>query len=165
VGSGISALVTIFATSNASVSNGTIRGMGSAGMVIGSGHAYKIHAFANGADGIDALNDSFVSECISDLNGGIGLFANGTAMNNIVLGNSGDGIVGVNGLITGNKVAGNANGINAQLGLISGNFVNANAKAGILASCPANIVGNEVSNNTGGSIVTSGSGCQLVNNN
>jgi hypothetical protein len=154
------------ALNNTSVSNGTIRGMGSSGIDLVNGRVYKIQAIANGSDGIDALGDSLVSECISNFNGGEGINLGGTAMNNIANGNAGDGITSVfPAVVTGNKVVSNAaNGINVENGLVSGNVANFNSKAGIQVTCPANIVGNHLFGN-GSGIVTLFGGCQLVNNN
>ena len=154
---------------NTSVFNGTIRGMGNLGINLNSGgRVYKVQATANGSDGIQALDSSLVSECISRANGGRGINVVGTATNNLVDGNAGDGIAGF-GQITGNTVLFNAgNGINLEGDdhtLISGNLVTSNGKGGIVATCPSSIIGNQVGGNSAGSIFTSGSGCLLVNNN
>ena len=157
---------------NTSASNGTIRGMGSNGIGISGGRVYRIQAIANGGAGIVASGDSLVSECISRGNAASGLTVGGTTMNNIIEGNLGDGIVG-SGAITGNVVRSNgnngifANGIFVSgAALISGNVVEFN-HTGILANCPANIIGNQVdsnSNNIASDIFTQGVGCLLVNN-
>jgi len=153
---------------NTSVSNGTIRGMGNLGIAVIGGRVYKVQAIANASDGIQATDDSLVSECISRANGGRGINVVGAATNNVVDKNAGDGIAGFGG-ITGNTVLFNGgNGINLAGDddtLISGNFVTGNGKAGIVADCPASITGNEVEGNSGGTISASGPGCLLINNN
>lgn len=157
--------VGISGAENTSVLNGTVRGMGSTGITLFAGRAYKIQTIANGGDGIDGNIGSLVSECNSRGNGGRGLRVVGTAINNSVSDNRGDGIVGGPGVITGNAVNGNSgNGIVAQDAVISGNSVTFNSKAGILATCAVNIIGNDVSSNFTG-IVTSGFFCLVVNNN
>jgi hypothetical protein len=145
---------------DASVSNGTVRGMGSLGVLLnGNSRVYKIQAIGNGSDGIDAIG--LVSECISSGNGGLGLRIIGAAMNNFVSSNAGDGISG-SAVITGNAVYGNANGINAGASIISGNLVQQNTLFGVKAVCPSLLMGNQVSFNVFGDSLN-GSLCLEVN--
>ena len=142
---------------NTSVSNGTIRGMGSQGIfVTGRSRVYKILIIGNGGDGIVSIGLGLVSECISSENGGVGINVTaGIVMNNVVSENAGDGISGT-AVITGNAVFSNANGINVGNSIISGNIVQQNTLFGVKAVCPSLLAGNQVGLNAFGDFLNGG---------
>ena|SRR5690348_8908241 len=163
LGPGAKGSGTAIVGSNTSVSNGTIRGMGSQGIfVTGHSRVYKILVIGNGGDGIVSSGLGLVSECISSENGGVGINVGaGIVMNNVVSENAGDGISGT-AVITGNAVFSNANGINVGNSIISGNLVQQNTLFGVKAVCPSLLMGNQVSFNTFGDALN-GSLCLEVN--
>jgi hypothetical protein len=151
-----------------SVFNGTIQGMGDRGInLLGDSlRVEKVLASNNGIIGLHVFGDnSLVSSCIATKNGGPGIFiGHGIVTGSLVLGNGGDGI-SFTGLAKDNDAEDNrGNGIIGQ-GLFSGNYAILNASAGISARCPSSITANTATDNLGGNIFTSGSGCKLDPNN
>jgi len=150
---------------NVNVFNGTIRGMGLRGIDLAiAGHRVeKIQAVSNGLDGMSVNNGSVLS-CDASNNGSTGISAD-IAIGNTVTGNRGVGIF-VNHLAVNNSA--NFNGAAGIISFggatISGNTANFNGSQGISATCPSTVVSNTATNNTGGDIFTSGSGCTRANN-
>jgi hypothetical protein len=108
---------------------------------------------------------------VSDLIGGVGIFATG-----IVRGNTAVGIVGpgpgngtgisATGVVAGNYVSGNRGlGIFAEQGstVIGNTATNTLMGSGIVANCPSNVIDNTATGNAG-NLVLNGTGCNNTNN-
>lgn len=136
---------------NISVSNGTVRGMGTGISLQGAGSRIaNVQAMSNSFDGIDATPGSIVSGSNASYNGDNGIFVSG--VNKV-------------GKLIDNVLIGNHNSGMQAGGLITGNLVTSNT-GGILASCPSLIATNLVFGNPFADIDTFGAtGCVLVNNN
>lgn len=93
------------------VLNGTVRGMGGAGISVG-GHSRVegVHAISNGGGGIGASFSSVIASNVADANGGpgISLGSGCTVTGNTVNGNGADGISAQSGsTVIGNTMRGN----------------------------------------------------------
>jgi parallel beta-helix repeat protein len=146
--------------------NGTVRGMGSAGIFItGQGALVeKVTADSNGGFGF--LVAGSVIESAATRNGSAGIFAI-IVRDCIATDNHTQGIQldASGGTATGNIASFNGdNGISAPNGTVTSNTAVRNVSFGISAVCPSSIVGNTIVSNVLGSITTSGAGCVLVNN-
>lgn len=164
------------------VVNGTIRGMGGDGVIVGPwSRVEKLHARNNGGNGVSDGGNSVVSGNTVGSNGAAGIRSNEGSLvsGNTATSNLGDGITSVNGRITvtGNTVlhnegkgidageastvAGNMasfnlkDGISVFSGLVSGNTVNRNqfGANGISALGDSTVRGNTVSGNLGVGLV------------
>lgn len=131
---------------NTKVLNGNIKGMGAQGVLLAPASqaslVEKISAFSNGADGIST--GGIVNQSIASSNGASG--------------------------IVGRTVTGSTSEFNGALGIrvvegsITNNTVRSNGQQGISAFCASIILGNLVSANDGGDIVTFSPGCVRANN-
>ena len=102
--------------------------------------------------------------CTASDNGFTGILVSGMAIGNTASGNGGIGINLVGGAAINNAVVINRDSGILGAGTISGNYVAASGSAGISVNCPSAVVSNTAAFNTGGDIVTSGSGCTRANN-
>jgi hypothetical protein len=123
--------------SNIAVVNGSVRGMGDAGIILGpGGKVENIRAESNFFNGI------FVTS--------------GTVVGNTVVSNGGNGIsaglesVGPNPFVGGN--------------IVSGNLAFGNQYSGIDVTCPSSVVGNTANTNGFGNLGTHFGGCAVANN-
>jgi parallel beta-helix repeat protein len=131
--------------SSISVFNGSIRGMGDAGIAIDGAGAIidRVTAFSNGNAGFE-------------LHGG--RLTGNTATSNRV------GFQADNSTLTGNTAIGNGGGIECNQCTVSGNTANSNG-VGFVIFCPSAVIGNTafgsvVSNN----LFIVGAGCAVANN-
>jgi hypothetical protein len=151
------------------ISNGTIRGMGSSGIFLpfaNSNRIVNIQAFSNASEGIGVggPQNAIVSECIAMNNGGVGIEAEGTLSGNIAIGNRSDGFLTFFSTVVNNTATLNGGyGINGG-GTISGNTSSQNVGGGIVAKCPSVVAVNSLAQNPGGNLFALGTGCVLVNN-
>lgn len=140
------------------VRNGTIRGMGSAGIALrGGGSVERIHAIGNGSNGI--YGAEMVRNCISEGNGQTGFFIlSGLITGSIAIGNKADGIFvddfatvsGNNSSFNGrNGITFNSSVVRYVAGLVSNNTVNFNASWGLSLTVNIGYVGNVVYQNNG----------------
>jgi len=147
-----------------SVSNGTVRGMGT-GILAGiNSRITNVQAVSN-MIGISASSiGEIVSLCTASTNGSIGILVGGQVSGSVALRNGGAGISLVsNGSAINNLALENAgDGIDGA-GTFVGNTSSQNVGAGISASCPSLVATNAATQNSGGNIVT-GSGCVVINN-
>jgi parallel beta-helix repeat protein len=99
---------------------------------------------------------------VSGLPGTIGISASGTVTDNYVSSVT-DGI-SADGTVRGNTAVNNHRGIIVSVGsTVTGNTATGNNGAGIVANCPANLIGNTAVNN-GTNFMTIGSGCFTTDN-
>ncbi len=148
------------------VFNGTVRGMGSTGILITGAGALieRVTADSNGGGGF--LIAGSVIESTATRNGTFGIFAT-IVRDSYVTDNHNDGIEldAIGGVATGNIASFNGgNGITDPNGSVSNNTAVRNVSFGISAVCPSSIADNTIVSNTLGSITTNGAGCVLVNN-
>src|ERR1017187_583729 len=135
------------------VRNGTIRGMGSAGIALRGGSVERIHAEGNGSDGI--YGAEVVRNCVSEVNGQTGFFIpGGLITGSRATGNKADGIfVATEATVSGNSSSFNGrNGITVSTtGVVSNNTATGNTSWGLsLAVNTVGYVGNVLYNNNGG---------------
>ena len=163
------------ASSRLTILNGNIHGMGAAGIQL-FGAFYqieKIHASSNGGTGISAGLANIYSS-MAEFNGSDGISASsGEIRNSVSVENAGNGFVlTTQGIAVDNQA--DHNGASGILGpelpfgkgsIFRGNTLTFNGSAGVSASCPSLIAGNSAFGNTGGNVVTAGSGCVLTGNN
>jgi hypothetical protein len=162
-GNGIEA---IMGANNISVFNGTIQGMGNAGIALSGKHirVENVHAVNNATGGISVLGrDSKVLASTASENDGVGINADGVISGNTANGNAGDGIEG-SGSVTNNNAEFNGGSGITGFGSFIGNFTQGNGHQGIFAICTSTIVSNAANGNTGGDIVTHNNGCTRANN-
>ena len=141
------------------VRNGTIQGMGSAGIALRGGSVERIHAIGNGSDGI--YGAEVVRNCVSEVNGQTGFFIpGGLITGSIATGNKADGIfVATEATVSGNNSSfngrngitfGNTGVVNGT-GVVSNNTATGNASWGLsLTVNTIGYVGNVLYNNNGG---------------
>lgn len=133
---------------NISVSNGTVRGMGSSGISLGvNTRITNIQAFSNSQTGISFIT-GIVSSCTASNNGVDGIFSifNPSRV--------------VDNVATGNGAA----GIAVEAGsVVSGNVTTQNVE-GIIAACPTVLVNNMATGNTVSNSFLGVTGCVIVNN-
>jgi parallel beta-helix repeat protein len=158
---------------NVTVTNGTVRGMGQAGVSIDGpfGRVERVRAFSNGAAGILCSTGCVVRWNITDGNGnpgGIEVAGNGCIVTgNTSSGNHGDGILTAGACtISENTVTNNGNdGIFSQDGSsILGNIVRSNVSWGLdILDSPhkAAYAGNELTGNHGGTEVQVNGGTEI----
>jgi hypothetical protein len=120
---------------NVTVVNGTVRGMGGAGVHLRgpSSLVDRVHATSNGSTGIIAGFAAIVTASQATANGGGGIIAN------------------TGSLVTGNTARGNrGNGISAVIvgGTVSSNAASSNGGAGISAGIGSIVIGNSAASNT-----------------
>jgi hypothetical protein len=165
-GSGVGITNAPLDTTNITVRNGVVRGMGAVGIALGEGgiRVEGIRATNNGIAGISVAS-GIVTSCEVTQNGGLGISQGAVIMGNVVRGNASDGIQTASGVVTNNFVFKNGgNGIEATFSSVSGNEVRDSGQAGIRAGCPSSVVGNTAVGNIGGDIFTAGPGCTRANN-
>jgi len=151
---------TVTPAQNASVVNGTIRGMGLFGILFGrGGRVHAIRSISNGLRGISCSPDCIVDSNVVNYNGGSGLTGSGTVRGNTAKYN--DNGISASGSVSDNVANNNEHtGINAS-GVVSDNTAVSNGGTGIIAS--GTVAGNNSYDNKGlGIQVSSGS---LVSNN
>jgi hypothetical protein len=130
------------------VVNGSVRGMGSYGIVLtgDGGYVEKVHVRWTGGSGIVVVNGTVIGNtAYSNFNNGLDITA-GTVTGNIARYNHGSGID------------------SGGLTLISGNTALDNAVYGISTNCPANVVGNTAVGNNVLNLHLSAPGCGNFNN-
>jgi len=151
--------------SNTVVRNGTVRGMGFAGVKIDFGLVEGIQALENGGPGI-VMGEGVIADCVARENAGTGIeLEKGVAAANIAVLNGGDGIKVRNGVARNNTSAGNdGDGIVSEgSALILGNNVTNNSGAGLnlvsesggVSGYTGNVINDTV---TGGQAI----GCNLI---
>jgi parallel beta-helix repeat protein len=132
--------------SSTTVFNGSIRGMGDAGIAIDGAGAIidRVTAFSNGNAGFE-------------LHGG-------RLTGNTATSNGGNGFQADNSTLTGNTAIGNGGGFQCNQCTVSGNTANSNNQ-GFFIYCPSPVIGNTAF----GSVVSDnlfivGAGCAVANN-
>jgi hypothetical protein len=142
------------------VVNGSVRGMGGDGIVLGtSGSAQRLILFSNGGDGIKAGTASTVSNSLVLNNGGSGIVISDDAVRvecNIVASNGGDGVTAAMGTtVEGNVVISNQeDGIEVLgSGLVEDNVSAQNEGVGIKLDDNSGILRNLITGNTGGELL------------
>ena len=148
------------------ISNGTVSGMGSNGILINGATSYaeKVTATNNAGGGLEV--NGVVVESGANSNGTFGIFAI-TVRDSIATANHTMGIqldasggVGIGNIASFNG----AEGINSPNGTVINNTAVRNGTFGITALCPSSIFANTVVSNTQGTIQTTddgGTGCLL----
>jgi parallel beta-helix repeat protein len=145
------------------VRNGSVRGMGSSGIVVGNGaRVTDLHVSTNGGRGIDAdgRGNMITGNAVED-NGGIGILAgaSSTVSGNTARRNGGNGIfASIGSTVSGNAVEANdSNGIEASDGsTVIGNAARLNHGNGIDAGFGCTVSGNTAQGNDGDGIATQG---------
>jgi hypothetical protein len=140
---------------NIKVYNGTVRGMGNAGISTGDGFIIEsVRVESNGGDGIYVNGSGTVSGNRVIGNRLLGISAgSGTVSGNTVLYNGENGIAVVIGTVSGNTVTTNGNdGIAVLIGTVSGNTVSGNGAYGLHLGPTAGYVNNVLYANTGGDV-------------
>lgn len=144
----------VFSLSSVVVRNGTIRGMGGAGIALRGGSVERVHAIGNGSDGI--FGAEIVMNCNVEVNGKSGIFiGSGLVIGNSATGNRSDGIFSDSVTVTGNFSSFNGrNGITVSTtGVVSNNTATGNASWGLsLTANTIGYVGNVLYNNNGGGV-------------
>ncbi len=145
--------------------NGTVRGMGSTGILITGlgGSIERVVADSNAGGGL--LVAGSVIESAATRNGSFGILAI-IVRDSFATDNHNDGIVldGSGGVGAGNIASFNGGrGMSVPNGTATGNTMVRNAGFGLSTTCPSTIVNNTIVSN-GGTIETNGVGCALVNN-
>ena len=148
------------------VLNGSIRGMGGAGILMTGDGSFiqRVNADSNVGGGIIAAGT--VTESAATHNGIFGIFAI-TVRDSTALQNVGDGIIldGSGGVGTGNISSSNgARGMFVPNGTATGNTLNLNRGLGLATTCPSVIIGNTIVANAGGTIETNLADCVISNN-
>jgi hypothetical protein len=148
------------------VFNGSVRGMGSIGIILtGDGSSVeKVSAQSNAGGGMTVAGSVIQSSATQ--NGSFGIIGN-LVRDSTAVENLGDGILlDAGGVATGNVSSSNGGfGIFAPYSTAKGNTAFVNKSFGISAFCPSAIVGNTiVTTDAGGGIDTQGMGC-VVNDN
>jgi len=149
---------------NIKVYNGTVRGMGNAGIITGGGAIMEsVRVVSNGGNGIYVNGSGTVSGNTVTGNDGYGIYVgNGTVSGNTVTGSGGHGITVVSGTVSGNTVTGSGgHGITVVSGTVSGNTVTGSGAYGLFLVSTAGYVNNVLFANTGGDVT---GGKNLVNN-
>jgi hypothetical protein len=151
----------------ARVFNGTVRGMGSTGiLMIGVGSSVERMIVDNNAGSGIVVAGSVVDSAIT-LNGGFGVLAI-IVRGCDVTDNHNDGIVvdASGGVADGNIASFNGrNGILAPNATVTGNTMVRNTSFGVSTTCPSVITGNTIVSNTAGSISqTNLEACAIANN-
>jgi parallel beta-helix repeat protein len=170
-GTGIGVNATSLGIPGASVSNGSITGMGGFGLRLGiQAKVTHLRVRWNRSVGIFAYLGSGISGNIVYENGGSGIEAEDGASisGNTAFGNGGSGITAGDGsTVSGNTSDANGfDGIDGGLGSrIFDNAARQNTLHGITASGDSLIVGNTVSSNLGSGIRAAGSGSRIEDNN
>jgi hypothetical protein len=152
--------------SGIAVINGTVHGMGSAGVEIlgGDNRVERVKAVGNAGTGISPGNgQSSVSFSVASFNRFNGIFGNGTMTDNLVEGNGQSGLTFAGVVINNVSRKNGGDGITG-VGVVSHNTSVANTGKGITPLCPSVVTENTVIGNTGGGIVPFQSGCVVVNN-
>ena len=150
------------------VLNGTISGMGSFGILLTNGTSFRVdgvHATSNAGYGIEASNNSLISNCAAILNGLGGIISRTLGGNsrfdlNTAFRNGGPGLwIADGGVMTGNTSSSNSgDGINCSKCTIAQNLTNSNGGDGIQASGAGTVIENRASSNNGYGLNLSGSG-------
>jgi hypothetical protein len=164
-GIGIEGSHILAATRGVRVFNGSVRGMGSMGILLGGigSSVSQIRVDQNGGGGISVYGN--VSDSAATLNGSFGIIGLNVRDSSAVQ-NAGDGIlVDTGGVATGNVSSSNGGlGMAVMNGVATGNTIFGNRLFGIQANCPSALIGNTVLANIGGSIDAQGTGCVQANN-
>jgi hypothetical protein len=164
-GIGIEAAHILAATRGVRVFNGSVRGMGSMGILLGGMGSSVSHITVdqNGGGGMSVNGN--VSESAATMNGSFGIIGLNVRDSSAVQ-NAGDGIiVDGGGVATGNVSSSNGGlGMAVMNGTATGNTIFVNNLFGIQANCPSALIGNTVVGNNGGSIDAQGTGCVQANN-
>ncbi len=167
------------------IRNGTIRGMGNAGILMTGGRVENVVATHNGGDGLFvgraivtgctatenggagvAGSELIVTGSLMALNTGAGVLANGVALGNVVYANGqgeafGPGIAG-NGVVIANVVQGNfSDGVAGGAGTVVNNYVHGNGGAGI-SNGDGLVAGNALVVNSGDGVSASFAGTTSV---
>ena len=129
----------VFPSGNTSVLNGTVRGMGNSGVVIGNGgRVERVRAVSNGLHGIlffaavHPLGIAVGNWAIGNGDSGIRANFGGIVTDNVATLNGNIGISALNGTVTGNAASSNGStGIDASLSTVTGNTANSNGSSGI----------------------------------
>lgn len=147
------------------VENGSVRGMGSFGILLnGDGNfVSRVTVDRNAGGGMHVAGS--VVESVAIENGSFGIFANAVRESG-ALQNTGDGILlDAGGVAAGNVSSSNGGfGIFVPFGTATGNTAFVNKSFGISTSCPSTIVGNTIVTGDHQSLETKGDGCVLANN-
>ena len=108
---------------------------------------------------------------VSDIIGGVGIFATGIVRGNTAVGifgpGPGNGIgISATGVVAGNYVSGNrgAGIVAGQGSTVIGNTATSPSSFGIIANCPSNVIDNTATGGPGGNLVLNGTGCNNTNN-
>jgi hypothetical protein len=121
-----------WAYSNIAVVNGTVRGMGSAGIALtNAARVEQVRAISNGGEGISGGNDSTVTHSFAMSNGmsGISLITRGKVAHCVANNNGGNGIG------------------SAEWSCVEDNVAVDNGRSGIFAGCSATVSRNTASSN------------------
>lgn len=148
------------------VLNGSVRGMGSEGILMtGVGSVVeRVTAYGNAGGGMSVAGSVIQSSAIQ--NGDFGIIAV-SVRDSSSLENLSDGIIvdASGGVAAGNVSSRNGGyGIFVEYGVATGNTVFLSGSYGISALCPSSIVDNAIQTNGTGSLEIRGSGCVLANN-
>jgi len=148
------------------VFNGTVRGMGSIGLMLTGRGSFVSRVTADNNAGGGMTVSGSVIECTATQNGSFGIIGT-TVRDSTSLENAGDGILisAESGVASGNVSSSNGGvGIAVQFGTAIGNTTFINKLFGISASCPSTVVNNTVISLDGNNIETRSAGCVLANN-
>ncbi|HEY7390600.1 MAG TPA: hypothetical protein VH640_18930 [Bryobacteraceae bacterium] len=164
-GIGIEAAHILDATRGVRVFRGSVRGMGSMGILLGGlgSSVSQITVDHNAGGGMSVYGN--VSESAATMNGSFGIIGLNVRDSSAVE-NAGDGIiVDGGGVATGNVSSSNGGlGMAVMNGTATGNTIFVNKLFGIQANCPSALIGNTVVGNNEGSIDAQGTGCVQANN-
>jgi hypothetical protein len=158
----------IFSTNaNITVSNGTIRGMGSNGVLLGGSGVLieRVKAVSNGFNGFDVAGsalggDAIVTLCQANFNGVNGFTGKGTISNSSAVGNSKTGMFW-SGAITGSvSNFNNDKGFEAE-GVLIANYFLGNGNVGIKADDVSVIISNALYFS---GVIAAPSGSAVLNN-
>jgi hypothetical protein len=143
---------------NTRVFGGFVRGMGGAGVALGSSSsADRLVVLSNGGAGVVVRTGSSITRCFVFSNGGAGVAASDTAVRvegNVVAGNGLAGIAVTTGRVVGNMVASSAgDGIAAATGsLVEANLVVQNDGVGIRLDSASGVLHNLSTSNDDGEL-------------
>jgi hypothetical protein len=137
--SGIGIIVGLF--DGVSISNGTIRGMGSNGIAVGGSGVRidRVNAIANGGNGI--VTNGITTNCTALFNLSFGISFGGTALGDVAQANGSDGITGT-GVAKNNQASNNGHDGIAVRGVIADNLASGNSGSDIHAACGSTVIGN-----------------------
>ncbi len=156
--SGIGIIVGL--NSGVSIANGTIRGMGNDGILVGGSGVRidRVSAFGNGGAGF--ATNGITTNCTALFNLSVGFSFGGTALGNVAQANGNAGFSGT-GVAKNNQASSNGNDGIAVRGVIADNLAFGNSGSDIHAACGSTVIGNV---GTGAFFNGTGVGCVVSNN-